>query len=117
MPTNHKNADRSCLHRLNSVFNEFRQVSPSMSVPLAQTLVLVGLNEGKSLRELADIAGLKQGTISRYLLDLSERNRALEPGFGLVNRDTDPMELRKNMYTLTATGRDLLGKVVTHLDC
>lgn len=115
-PTTLMAKERAGLYKLIAVFNELRDVSPSMSVPLAQTLLLVALNEGKSLRELADIAGLKQGTISRYLLDLSERNRSLEQGFGLVHREADPMELRKNMYTLTPKGREVLKRVAHHID-
>jgi hypothetical protein len=39
----------------------------------------------------------KQTVASRYLLDLSDKQRTGKDGFGLVLREQDPAELRKNI--------------------
>lgn len=96
------------LRKLNKVFLKFRELQNMMPLPLAQTLVLVALNEGKSLVELMRMAGVSQSNMSRYLLELSDRTRDgdLGSGMGLVTRETDPMELRRNMYSLSPKGRE-----------
>ena len=38
-----------------------------------------------------------------------------QPGLGLVEGRTDPMELRKEQYRLTKKGRELLGRVLAGL--
>ncbi|MFC0686477.1 MarR family winged helix-turn-helix transcriptional regulator [Novosphingobium clariflavum] len=73
--------------------------------------MIVSMNEGLSLSELSELASLKKSTASRYLLDMSEKTRAGGEGFGLISRDTDPMELRKNMYALSPQGRALVKKL------
>lgn len=90
----------------------FRAVNPTMSIQVVHTLVLVALHEGSSLVEIGRISGFKMATISRNLLDLGTRNRNREPGFGLVETQTDPMELRKKKVTLTPKGRELLRQVL-----
>src|SRR3546814_10232505 len=82
-------------------------IGPTIPTQLVQTFVDVALNEGKSLGELAELVGSNASTVSRHLLDLGERNRRMEPGYGLVDRRVDPMELRKNSYFLTPKGKAL----------
>src|SRR3546814_14747877 len=77
----------------------------------SQTFVDVALNEGKSLGELAELVGSNASTVSRHLRDLGERNRRMEPGYGLVDRRVDPMELRKNSYFLTPKGKALAASI------
>jgi DNA-binding MarR family transcriptional regulator len=93
---------------------EFMEVNPSMPVSQAYVLTLVANNEGLSLVELSNLSGLRNATISRYLLDLSDRLRTGEDGYKLVTREIDPMELRRNMYTLAPKGRHLLKRVAGH---
>src|SRR3546814_8246995 len=78
---------------------------------LFRSFVDVALNEGKSLGELAELVGSNASTVSRHLLDLGERNRRMEPGYGLVDRRVDPMELRKNSYFLTPKGKALAASI------
>src|SRR3546814_13689791 len=61
-------------------------IGPTIPTQLVQTFVDVALNEGKSLGELAELVGSNASTVSRHLLDLGERNRRMEPGYGLVDR-------------------------------
>lgn len=100
------------LRKLHHLLGILRTVSPTLPVQVAQSLVLVALNEGKSLNELATLSGSKQSTMSRHLLDLGDRNRNMEPGHGLVVRTIDPMDLRSTKFSLSEKGRLLLQDVV-----
>lgn len=105
--------DRSVLRIICDAMEDFREVSATMPVTQVQMFLTVALNEGLSLTELSEITDLKKSTASRYLLDLSDRTRAGGPGFGLISRETDPEELRRNMYALSPTGRSLVKKLVS----
>ena len=100
------------LRKLHRLLGILRTVSPTLPVQVAQSLILVALNEGKTLTELATLAGAKQSTMSRHLLDLGHRNRNMEPGHGLVVRTDDPMDLRSVRFTLSEKGKLLLQDVV-----
>jgi DNA-binding MarR family transcriptional regulator len=72
--------DQKDLERLLRVLDVLRGLNPTMPIQLAQTLLLVALNEGASLSDLAQKIDAKNSTISRHLRDLGARNRKLEPG-------------------------------------
>ena len=89
-----------------------RKHDAAMPVGMAQTFILVALNEGLSMREYRDMAGVPQSTMSRQLLDLGERNRQMGPGLGLIERRQVPTNLRANEYMLTPKGRTLIGQLL-----
>ncbi|API58510.1 hypothetical protein BSL82_03645 [Tardibacter chloracetimidivorans] len=82
-------------------------IGTTIPMQLARTFYVVALNEGKSLHELAKMMGISDSTVSRHLLDLGERNRRMEPGYGLVERTVNPSNLKQNFYTLTPRGRQV----------
>jgi DNA-binding MarR family transcriptional regulator len=82
-------------------------IDPNVPTQMVRAFLTVGLNEGKTLSEIAEILGTNISTASRQLLDLGDRNRKMEPGYELINRQADPMNLRVNRYTLTPKGRHL----------
>lgn len=100
--------DRQGLRSLYNAISQMRELSSTMPVAELQMFLLVALNEGASLTDLCELADMKKSTGSRYLLDLSDKTRAGTAGYGLVTREVDPSELRKNMYALTAKGRNLI---------
>jgi DNA-binding MarR family transcriptional regulator len=85
-----------------------------MPITLAHALVTVALNEGKSLQELADLTHVSISNFSRYLLALSDRQRTGGPGsgFGLVIREQDPTNLRKNNYWLSDRGKEFVKELL-----
>jgi DNA-binding MarR family transcriptional regulator len=95
------------VRKLDRVFRHFRQIEDTMPITLAHALVAVGLNEGKSLNEIADSVDISVSNFSRYLLALSDRSRTGGPGsgYGLVIREQDPINLRKNSYYLSPQGK------------
>lgn len=88
------------------------------TVPLQiiHAFVIVARNEGKSLTELAERLGANMSTASRHLLDLGERNRRREPGYGLVEAKADPMNLRQKQYTLTPKGKFVWNNICAQLE-
>lgn len=103
---------RGTLRAFCEAITKFRDLSPTMPVGEVLMFLLVALNEGASLTELAEHADMKKSTASRYLLDLSDKTRAGDAGYGLITRDADPDELRRNMYALTTKGRKIVESLV-----
>lgn len=106
--TPHQEKSSSALARARGVLSTFQAISETMPIQIAATFLTVAQYEGRSLREYCDLAGVKQSTMSRHLLDLGERNRQKGPGFHLVEQRSDPQDLRRNVYTLTGKGQKLL---------
>jgi DNA-binding MarR family transcriptional regulator len=109
------NMERTATVGFMRAMKEIMQINPSMPAAQIYVLALVSLNEGKSLTELCQVSGIRHATLSRYLLDLSDKRRTGDGhGFKLINREVDPMELRKNMYTLAPKGRHLFRTITSY---
>jgi DNA-binding MarR family transcriptional regulator len=104
------------MQALAAVCDEFQRLDPGMVLGKLEAFVLVVLHEGKSLKDLCQISGQAQSTLSRHLLDLGEHNRSREPGLGLVEWRIDPYELRRKQYLLTPKGRELAGRLLKILE-
>lgn len=104
--------NRAAIRSINDALIHFRDLSVTIPIGMVQMFLTVALNEGSSLTELAEIADMRKATASRYLLDLSDKTRAGHPGYGLISRENDPQELRRNMYSLTAKGRIVVQKML-----
>jgi hypothetical protein len=52
--------------------------------PQYRTFLVVVLDEGKSVQEYADAAGVSKSVMSRHILDLGDRTRYMEVGLGLM---------------------------------
>lgn len=104
--------NRAVIRSINAALTHFRDLSVTIPIGMVQMFLTVALNEGASLTELAEISDMRKSTVSRYLLDLSDKTRSGNPGYGLISRENDPQELRRNMYSLTAKGRIVLQKML-----
>lgn len=103
--------DVKLLNRLIHVIKIIKDHDRRLSLGHIHLFLLVAVHEGRSQSELAVLSsGTVSGT-SRYLLDLSEKTRTGDPGYGLLIREADPLELRKNRYSLSAGGRQLIAHV------
>lgn len=103
---NNDDENRKAVRKLERALRQARTaIDPLVSTQLMQAFLAVALNEGKTLTEIAEQLGSNLSTASRQLLDLGDRNRKLEPGYMLVDRKVDPMNLRVNRYTLTPKGK------------
>lgn len=103
------------LSKLVRVLDLFKQITPTMPIGQIQALLIVANHPDKSLGEIAHLAQMRQSTLSRYLLDWSDKTRTGAPGYGLITRMADPHELRRNMYTLSPLGSVLVDRIITEL--
>jgi DNA-binding MarR family transcriptional regulator len=107
MPSQHLN-----LKKLNQVFSAFRSsLDGSIPLQLVQTFIVVAENEGKGVNDLSDLVGTNKSTMSRHLLDLSDKLRTGAPGYGILKRSADPKNLRSVHYSVTPKGRLLLNQI------
>jgi DNA-binding MarR family transcriptional regulator len=81
------------------------------SVKVVESFCLAATNEGKSVVELAKLAGSTRTTMSRHLMDLSEMLRNGKDGYKLLQRNQDPRNMRTVFYTLTPKGHKLSRKL------
>jgi DNA-binding MarR family transcriptional regulator len=99
------------LDRLNKTLDLFKSVSSTMSPSQVQAFLLVANHPDKSMGELAKLADVPMATMSRYLLDWSDKRRDGKKGYGLIARSAAPEELRRNKYKLSDAGYALAARV------
>lgn len=95
------------LHRGLKFLNRMAAIRHTMPLQYMRTFLLVCLYPGRSVDELADLAGVAQSVMSRHLRDIGPTNRHLEPGFGLIDITFDPKDMRRHIYVLTPKGKGL----------
>ena len=103
------------LNKLARVLDLFTTIIPTMPLGQIQAFIIVACNPDKSLGEIALLAKMRQSTLSRYLLDWSDKTRTGAPGYGLITRLSDPHELRRNMYALSPLGILLADQILQYL--
>jgi DNA-binding MarR family transcriptional regulator len=107
--------DRKVVRNLLGAVEHFRTIRNTMPLQYVVAFLLVAEEEGLGVIDYAQRAGVSESVMSRHLLDIGERNRHMEPGFGLVTYRSNPLELRRNEYWLTDKGRALLHKITRQL--
>lgn len=103
--------ERSAVRGMLGALEPFRALRLTMPLQYVMAFLLVAEEEGLGVGDYAKRAGVSVSVMSRHLLDIGERNRDMEPGFGLVMYRNNPMELRKHEYFLTDKGRAVLHKI------
>jgi DNA-binding MarR family transcriptional regulator len=89
---------------------------PTMPLQYITAFLMVARAEGKSVTEYAEIAGVSTSVMSRHLLDIGDRSRTHEPGYGLVTSRPNPTELRRHEIFLTPKGRALAMRFHDHVE-
>jgi DNA-binding MarR family transcriptional regulator len=103
-------AQLRALLQITDVFQE--AAGPTVPLAVVEAFLLVSLYEGASLKDLCQLSGQAQSTLSRHLLDLADRNRQGGPGLKLVGWRHPPENLRRKEYFLTARGRALRDRLL-----
>jgi hypothetical protein len=89
----------------------FFSIRETMPARCIQAFLLVAEKEGLSVGEYAKRAGMSPTTMSRNLLDVSERDRNYEEGPALVVGKENVLNRREKLYSLTPKGRALLASI------
>jgi DNA-binding MarR family transcriptional regulator len=100
------------LHKCQLFMEAFRVVSPIMPMQQAYAFLLVAMEEGRSVQEYAQRAGVTQPVMTRILLALGRHRQKGVAGYGLVQQATDTQDLRKRQTFLTAKGETLMREIV-----
>jgi DNA-binding MarR family transcriptional regulator len=106
--------DKRAATSLFNAMREFMRERGDMPAQYILSFLLVAMEEGQSVTDYARAAGVSNSVMSRHLLDIGDRNRQMDKGFGLVTARPNPMELRKHEYFLTPKGKTLLQHVLRH---
>lgn len=104
--------DKRAVKSLLGALEPFKELRGTMPLQYVTAFLLVAQEEGLGVGNYAERAGVSVSVMSRHLLDIGERNRSMEEGFGLVTYRPNPMELRKHEYMLTDKGRALIHRIV-----
>lgn len=91
-------------------------IDPTVPIQVVQTFLVVAVNEGTTLTDIASTSGANLSTVSRHTIDLGERNRRMGPGYGLIESRTDPMSLRTKNYSLSQKGRLFVDGLISTLE-
>lgn len=83
-----------------------------MAVQEVLAFLLVVENPGRTVNDLARLAGISPTSMSRYLLDLGERFRTGEPGRGLVDGKRNVLDMRETNYRLTGKGEAFMARLM-----
>jgi DNA-binding MarR family transcriptional regulator len=109
-------SDAQAVKSLLAAIEAFRAIRPTMPLQYVVAFLLVAMEEGLGVSDYAKRAGVSMSVMSRHLLDIGERNRHMEEGFGLIESRQNPMELRKNEIYLTTKGRALLHRIIRQIE-
>jgi DNA-binding MarR family transcriptional regulator len=93
----------------------FRDIRSTMPLQYVYTFLLVATDEGKGGTEYAQKVGVSPTAMTRHLLDIGDRNRALEDGFGLITQERDRHDLRRHHARVTPQGKALMNRIVNAL--
>lgn len=105
--------ERAYARSIRLMLEPFRSIRPTMPLQYLHTFLLVCEHEGKGVSEYAQLADVAPTVMTRHLLDIGDRNRHREEGFGLVSQIRDAFDLRRHHSKITAFGKATLHKMVT----
>lgn len=90
---------------------------PVSHLPLGYVLTFleVCVDEGKGVMEYAERAEVPPTVMTRHLLDIGDRNRAREEGFGLITQERDKLDLRRHHARITPKGKALMHRMMQAL--
>lgn len=96
------------------IVSRFRGLDPDISFSVAHVFLLVAHagDDGISLTDIADKAGLGLSTVSRHAAYLGKINRHHEEGLQIIQTHEDPMERRRRLATLTGKGKAFMNQLM-----
>lgn len=104
-------AEHRPMRLLIQALEELRDLDADMPIAQALSLLLIAKNEGMSLKDVAQQAGVGMASASRYVAAFGRPVKEGAKGHGLVAAVEDPEERRKKIITLTPKGRTFVNKL------
>jgi DNA-binding MarR family transcriptional regulator len=91
---------------------EMRKIDSTMPIQTFLVFLIIASEEGLTLSEIAQRAGLSQSSASRNFAALSVVSKSSNKGLGLITTKEDPEERRRKIARLTAKGKRLSDALV-----
>lgn len=107
--------EKAYMRSLRLAIEPFRQMRPNLPLQYLYAFLLVAEQEGKSVNEYAEFTETPQSVMTRHLLDIGDRNRTGEEGFGLVTQERDRTDLRRHHARITPKGKAMVNRMITAL--
>jgi DNA-binding MarR family transcriptional regulator len=104
--------ERAAARALFVALKPFRDINPSMPLSYVTAYLLVAMKEGRGVSEYAGDVDISPTVMTRNLLDIGDRNRQREEGYGLVTQERDLFDLRKHNAKITAKGKSIMKHVM-----
>jgi DNA-binding MarR family transcriptional regulator len=108
--------EQSALSKLMTILKPLRDFADGLEItltlPLIDTLLLAASHPDKGVEDFARLAGVRPGTMSRWLQDLTDIDRRGKPGLGLVVR-SQLYDRRSVASKLTPKGRAIVGQIAS----
>lgn len=89
----------------------FTDLRPTMPLQYVMTYLQVCMDEGKGVLEYAQRAEVPPTVMTRHLLDIGDRNRTGQEGFGLVTQERDRTDLRRHHARITPVGKSMIQRM------
>jgi DNA-binding MarR family transcriptional regulator len=106
----------TALSHVLGLLKAFRDVEPEFPIQQAETLLWIAMRPGVSTRELCDLTGMAQASVSRNIAALGLVHRKGMPGKDFVTAESDPVEARRMIYFLTSKGRAFVTSLLAKVD-
>lgn len=103
--------EKAAARTLYLALQPFLRIRQTMPLQYLVAYLLVAMEEGKSVNEYAAEAGVSPAVMTRHLLDIGDRNRVAEEGFGLITQERDRKDLRRHHARITTTGKAMMAEI------
>ena len=90
--------------QLNDTIAAFRELKAEMPMQMASVFLAIAMRPGIHQKDLPEVMGLSQSSISRNVTALTSRGN----GLGLVYKQLDPIRCKTHELHLTPSGRALI---------
>ncbi|WLS08899.1 hypothetical protein Q9314_03765 [Shinella sumterensis] len=89
-----------------------RELNAEMPMQMASVFLMIAMKPGVHQRDLPDLVGLSQSSVSRNVHALAAVNRHGRPGLGLVEQRAGSPGTKTPELHLSAAGKVLVGKLM-----
>lgn len=89
----------------------FRELNSEMPMQTASIFLMIAMKPGVHQRDLPDLLGLSQASISRNIQNLSKMTRQGSPGLDLIEQRIGSLGGKTPELHLTAAGRALASRL------
>jgi DNA-binding MarR family transcriptional regulator len=107
---------QTALNSIVLIIKAFRSLKGLFPLQHAETFLHIAMRPGITVKELCDLTGQSQSSMSRHIAEMTLAGRDGRPGHDLVEDRRDPVETRRVAVFLTPKGKDFVSKLLKNVD-